>query len=70
MGAGASSRDNHKPEVHVVVVQQRPVEENAGSSSTTAGGSNVDSEIIQTALNAAKLNNNTKEMRYATATEG
>ena len=65
MGAGASSRANNKPEVHVVVVQQRP-EENTSSSNTAVDNSNVDNKIIQTALNAAKLNS-TKERRYATS---
>ena len=60
MGAGASSRGNNKPEVHVVVVQQRPTEEN--TSSSAADNSNMDSEIIQTALQAAKLTS-TKEAR-------
>ena len=59
MGAGASSRANNKPEVHVVVVQQRPTEENTGN---TADNRNVDSEIIQSALKAAKLTS-TKETR-------
>lgn len=62
MGVGASSRGNNKPEVHVVVVQQRPTEENTSSSNNTADNSNVDSEIIQTALQAAKLTS-TKEAR-------
>ena len=63
MGAGASSRANNKPEVHVVVVQQRPGESNS-SSNTAADSSNVDKKIIQTALSAAKLSS-TKERRYA-----
>ena len=54
MGAGASSRSN-KPEVHVVVVQQR-------DSSSNINNTNVDNEIIHTALKAAKLNN-AKETR-------
>ena len=62
MGAGASSRHNTKPEVHVVVVQQRPMEDNNSSSNNTADNSNMDSEIIQTALKAAKLTS-TKETR-------
>ena len=63
MGAGASSRANNKPEVHVVVVQQRATEENHCSSNNTVDDSNVDSEFIQTALKAAKLTNGTNEMR-------
>lgn len=64
MGVGASSRVDNKPEVHVVVVQQRPTEENS-SSTNAVDNSNVDSEIIQTALKAAKLNT-TNESRYMT----
>ena len=62
MGAGASSRANNKPEVHVVVVQQRATEENHCSSSNAADNI-MDSKVIQTALKAARLTNNAKEMR-------
>ena len=62
MGAGASSRGNNKPEVHVVVVQQQSTEENTSSSNNAVDNSNVDSEIIQTALQAAKVTS-TKETR-------
>lgn len=57
MGAGASSHSN-KPEVHVVVVQQRE-----SSSNVVADNTNMDDEVIHTALKAAKLNG-TKEARY------
>jgi len=63
MGAGASSHNN-KPEVHVVVVQQQPVrEDNHSSSNVAADNSNVDNEIIHTALKAVKLDD-PKETRY------
>ena len=68
MGAGASSRGNNKPEVHVVVVQQRAEENDSSSNTAAADTSNVDSEIIQTALKAAKLSN-TKETKYATTSD-
>lgn len=63
MGAGASSRGTNKPEVHVVVVQQRPAQDNATGSNVAVNSNNMSNEIVHTALKAAKLVN-AKETRY------